>query len=237
MIHVVPASSQIVSPNSGAMDVNPANLTFKWGAQSGAESYHVQMATDLSMKNIVFDQTVSIPTANVMELDKNTRYYWKVSSVSGGKETQVGIYFFHTELTTAPDKPSGMMANRINKDSVSLSWNPSFGATTYTVYRKKVNGFGVSNDYTPIAENITSPYFLDKSAKRHTGSTYSYIVTANNTIGESAKSFEAKTEKQSPAQMAALIVFLSLLIFSKIFTIAREKYKGSKSSIPQRTVA
>jgi hypothetical protein len=237
MIHVVPASSQIVSPNSGAMDVNPANLMFKWAAQSGAESYHVQMATDSSMKNIIFDQIVSIPTVNVKELDKNTRYYWRVSSVSGGKETQVGIYSFHTELTTAPAKPSGMMANRSNKDSVSLTWNPSFGATSYTVYRKKVNGFGVSSDYVPIAENITSPYFLDKSAKRHTGSTYSYIVTANNTIGESAKSFEAKTEKQSPAQLAALIVFLSLLIFSKIFTIAREKYKGSKSSIPQRTVA
>lgn len=237
MIHVVPASSLIVSPKSGAIEVNPANVTFKWGAQSGAENYHVQMATDSSMKNIIFDQIVSIPTVNVKELDKNTRYYWRVSSVSGGKETQVGIYSFHTELTTAPAKPSGMMANRSNKDSVSLTWNPSFGATSYTVYRKKVNGFGVSSDYVPIAENITSPYFLDKSAKRHTGSTYSYIVTANNTIGESAKSFEAKTEKQSPAQMAALIVFLSLLIFSKIFTIAREKYKGSKSSIPQRTVA
>jgi hypothetical protein len=237
MIHVVPSSSLIVSPKSGAIEVNPANVTFKWGAQSGAENYHVQMATDSSMINIIFDQIVSIPTVNVKELDKDTRYYWRVTSVSGGEKTQVGIYSFHTEQTTAPAKPSGIMANRSNKDSVSLSWNPSFGATSYTVYRKKVNGFGMSSDYVTIAENITSPYFLDKSAKLHTGSTYSYIVSANNTIGESPKSFEAKTDKQSPAQVAALIVFLSLLIISKFFTFARERFKGSKSSIPQRTVA
>jgi hypothetical protein len=237
MVHVVPASSLTVSPKSGASEVNPTDVTFKWSAQSGAESYHVQIATDSSMKNIVFDQNVSIPTANVKELDKDTRYYWKVSSVSGGKETKVGIYSFHTEVTTAPAKPSGMMATRNNKDSVSLTWNPSLGATSYTVYRKKVNGFGVSSDYAPIAENLTATNFMDKTAKRHTGSTYSYIVTANNTIGESAKSFEAKTDQQSPAQVAALIVFLSLLIFSKLFTIARDRFKGSKSSIPQRTVA
>lgn len=237
MIHVVPASSLIVSPKSGAIDVNPTNVTFKWGAQSGAESYHVQMATDSSMKNIIFDQTVSIPTVNVKEFDKDTRYYWKVSSLSGGKETQVGTYSFHTEVTTAPAKPSGMMANRNSKDSVSLAWNPSFGATSYTVYRKEINGFGVSSDYTPIAENLTSPTFLDKSAKHHIGGTYSYIVSANNTIGESAKSFETNTDQQSPAQVAALIVFLSLIIISKFFTLARERFKGSKSSIPQRTVA
>jgi hypothetical protein len=237
MIHVVPASSLTVSPKSGASEVSPTNVTFKWSNQSGAESYHVMVATDSSMKNIVFDQTVSDPTANVKELEKDTRYYWKVSSLSDGKETQVGSYSFQTEITTAPAKPSGMMATRNNKDSVSLTWNPSFGATSYTIYHKKINGFGVSSDYIPIAENLTAPNFLDKSAKRHTGSTYSYIVTANNTIGESAKSFEAKTDQQSPAQVAALIVFLSLLIFSKLFTIARERVKGSKSSLPKRTVA
>jgi hypothetical protein len=237
MIHVVPASSLTVSPKSGAIEVNPANLTFKWSAQSGAESYHVQMATDSSMKNIIFDQIVSIPTVNVKELDKDTRYYWRVSSVSGGKETQVGIYSFHTELTTTPAKPSGMMANRSNTDSVSLTWNPSFGATSYTVYRKKVNGFGVSSDYKPIAENLTATNFLDKSAKRYTGNTYSYFVTAHNTIGESTNSFETTTEKQSPAQVAALIVFLFLLIISKFYTIARDRFKDSKSSIQQRTVA
>jgi archaellin len=237
MIHVVPASSLTVSPKSGASEVNPTNVTFKWSTQSGAESYHLQLATDSSMKNIVFDQTVPTPTENVMELDKDTHYYWKVSSVSGSKETQVGIYSFHTEITTAPAETSGIMANRNNKDSISLTWNPSFGATSYTVYRKKVNGFGVSSDYKPIAENLTAPNFLDKSAKYHTGSTYSYIVSANNKIGQSAKSFEAKTDQQSPAQVAALIVFLSLLIISKIFSNARERFKGSKSSIPQKTVA
>jgi hypothetical protein len=237
MIRVVPASSLTVSPKSGATEVSPKNVTFKWGVQSGADSYHLQVATDPSMKNIVIDQTVSTLTANIKELNKDTHYYWKVSSVSGGKESQVGIYSFHTEITTAPAKPSGIMANRNNEDSVSLTWNPSYGATSYTIYRKKVNGFGVSSDYTPIAENLTSPNFLDKTAKRHTGNTYSYIVTANNSIGESANSFEANTEQQSPAQVAALIVFLSLLIFAKIFTIARDNYKVSRARLRQRTVA
>jgi hypothetical protein len=225
MIHVVPASALTVSPERGAIEVDPSNVSLTWDAKHGVDSYHVQVATDPSMKNIVFEQTVSSPTANVNDLDKDTRYYWKVSSLSGETEKQIGIFSFNTNMTTVPTTPDWVMANRNNKGSVSLTWNPTFGATTYTVYRKKVNLFGFSSSYELIASNLTDPNFVDLHAN---GVTYSYKVTANNAIGESKKSIAAQADEQSSVMTTTLLILLTLLTIVIIFTIARVKYKSIK---------
>ncbi len=127
-------------------------------------------------------------------------------------------------MTTVPATPDWVMARRNNKDSVSLNWNPTFGRASYTVYRKKVNSFGVSSSYTPIASNLTDPYYVDKTATFHNGVKYSYYVIAKIVIGESPKSFEAQTDDQPAVLLAVpLIVFLTTVIFVNIFRIARMK--------------
>ncbi|WP_419888148.1 alpha-galactosidase [Neobacillus niacini] len=229
VINVVPASALTVSPVSGATGLNPSKVALNWETVSEADSYHVQVATDPSLKNIVFDQTVSIPTADVRNLDNGTRYYWKVSSLSGVTENQIGIYSFYTELTKAPKKPDWVLANRKNNDSVSLTWNPTFGAESYTVYRKEKNILGISSDYQPIATDLSDPNYIDNSAKLKSGVTYSYKVTATNSIGESKKSIEGQSDDQSTVQKTALlIVSFTLAAVAIIFIIARIKSKSTK---------
>jgi hypothetical protein len=230
MIHVVPASSLTVLPENGTMEVNPSNVKLKWGAQNGTDSYHVQVATDPDIKSVIFNQTVSVPTVNVKDLKKETRYYWKVSSVLGETEKQLGIYSFYTNMTTAPSTPDWVLADRNNKDSVSLTWNPTHGAASYTVYRKEINFFGLSSgSYQTVASNLNDPNYVDKKATLKNGATYSYKVTANNAIGESKKSIEAQSDDQSSTMMTALLIVLFTIgTVVIIFIIARAKSKSTK---------
>jgi hypothetical protein len=231
MIKVVPTSALTVSPESGATGVNPSKVTLNWAAVPNVDSYHVQVATDPSLKNIIADQTVSLPNSDVKNLEKDTRYYWKVSSLSGEKVNQIGIYSFHTEITKAPNEPDWVLADRQNNDSVSLSWNPAFGAESYTVYRKEVNILGLSSDYKQIASDLSSPNYMDNSAKLKSGVTYSYKVTAANKIGESKKSTEGYSDDQSSVKKTALlIVSFTLGALAIIFIIARIKSKSTKQA-------
>jgi hypothetical protein len=197
MIHVVPVSSLIVSPKSGATEVNPSNVLLNWGDQPGADSYHVQVAGDPSFTKTIADRTISSSALTADHLKTDTRYYWKVSSISDGNETLIGIYSFQTKMTTVPATPDWVMANTKNKDSVLITWNPTSGTDSYTVYRKKINILGISSKWTPIASNLPEPYFMDITAKQHIGVKYSYIVTAKNAIGKSAKSSRADRRPNS----------------------------------------
>jgi hypothetical protein len=97
MIHVIPASSRIVFPKSGAAEVDPSDVLLIWTNQSGASLYHVSVATDQGFTKMISDQMVSSKYAKVKNLANNTGYYWKVSALSDGTETQLGVYSFHTK--------------------------------------------------------------------------------------------------------------------------------------------
>lgn len=229
MIKVMPSSALTVSPESGATGLNPSKIALNWETSSEVDSYHVQVATDPSFKKIIIDSSVSQPRADLKNLNKDTLYYWKVSTLSGETEKQIGIYSFHTELTKVPKKVDWVLANRKNNDSVSLSWNPTQGAESYTVYRKEVNIFGLSSDFQPIATDLLDPNYIDNSAKLKSGVTYSYKVTATNKIGESKKSIEGNSDEQSSVKMTALlIVSFTLAAVAIIFIIARIKTKSTK---------
>ena len=229
MIKVIPASALTVSPESGATGLMPSKVTLNWEASSDSYSYHVQVAADPSFNNIVVDSTVSLPTAEVKNLDKDTLYYWKVSALSGETEKQIGIYSFHTELSKVPNKVEWVLADRKNNDSVSLSWNPTLEAESYTVYRKEVNILGLSSGYTPIATDILGPNYIDNSAKLKSGVTYYYKVTAANKIGESKMSIEGYSDDQSSVKMTALLIVLFTLgAVAIIFITARFKSKSTK---------
>ena len=235
MIHVVPTSSLTVAPKSGAAEIDPDNVTLNWTAQTGADSYHVLVAADPTFSNIVTDQTVSLTEINVNNLTTDAHYYWKVSTVSDETETPIGTYSFHTKMTTVPTAPEWVIAERNNNDSVSLTWNPKTGANSYTVYRKKLNIFGFSSSYTKIASNLTSPSYVDKTAAHHNGFKYSYVVTTNNSLGESNQSASVQTTDQSSAHVSALLIILLVLgfftvIIVVILTSTRNKFKSPRPS-------
>ena len=87
-------------------------------------------------------------------------------------------------VAAAPDPPTALMASPGN-GTVFLSWNASTNVVTgYNVKRSTVSGSG----YTAIA-TVASNTYTDTTAS--SCSTYYYVVSATNSIGESTNSSEA----------------------------------------------
>ena len=81
---------------------------------------------------------------------------------------------------TVPNAPTNVQATAGNAQ-VSITWTASSGATSYKVYRSVTSGSG----YAVIASPTTVSY-VDKAVTN--GTTYYYVVSAVNAVGESAKS-------------------------------------------------
>jgi acid phosphatase type 7 len=97
---------------------------------------------------------------------------------------------------TPPAAPTGLAATPGN-NQVSLTWNASAGASTYTVKRATTSG----GPYTAIATDISFTSYTDTTAVNNT--TYYYVVTAQNSQGESGNSSEASATPQAPSAPAA----------------------------------
>lgn len=225
MIHIIPASSLITSPKSGASGINPSLVKLTWNANPGAGSYHVQVAKDSALTKILYDQTVPSTSLDIKGLEKNTQYYWKVSALSDGQQKPIGIYSFITKMTTVPSGPDWVMTNKNKDDSIAVAWNPSAGAKSYTIYRKKANIFGIGG-YTPIASNLKDASFVDKTAARHKGAHYSYFVTASNEIGESEKAFNNPSGQTAGLSVFPFLLSLTMFACAIFFKIIRHNTIG-----------
>jgi hypothetical protein len=107
-------------------------------------------------------------------------------------------------VTSAPAAPNGLQAT-VASGSVSLTWNASAGATSYTVSRGTVHG----GRYVNVGSvTNTSPDFLNlqpwgrvpySDTGLTNGTTYYYVVSGTNTAGTSPNSVElAVTPIQPP---------------------------------------
>jgi len=81
-----------------------------------------------------------------------------------------------------PAAPAALLASPGEK-AVPLRWQPSFGATSYSVKRANTSG----GPYQAIAK-VTGASYVDTSVTN--GGTYYYVVSALNSAGESANSSE-----------------------------------------------
>lgn len=84
-----------------------------------------------------------------------------------------------------PDPPTSVRGLEGN-EKATITWNDSYGATSYNVYRSDVSGSGKSGIQF---SNVTSPFVQTGLTN---GEDYYYVVTAVNDLGESEISSEVK---------------------------------------------
>jgi fibronectin type 3 domain-containing protein len=223
------ANSAEVSAAPEAPSVSPAaptNLTatagntqasLTWSASSGATSYHVKRAT---ANGGPYTQ-IAAPTSTSYtdtSLTNGTTYYYVVSALDSAGESVNSAQVSATPVASAtiPATPTGLAATPGNA-LVVLSWSASAGATSYHVKRTTTNG----GPYTQIAAP-TSTSYTDISLSN--GTTYYYVVSAINSLGESPNS----------AQVTAIPI--AAVSVSGLHVSGNQILNGQNQAVPLRGV-
>jgi hypothetical protein len=100
----------------------------------------------------------------------------------------------------APGAPGALAATPGN-GQVSLTWTAASGAVGYSVHRGTASG----GPYTMVKSNLGGTSFTDTGLAN--GTTYFYVVTATNGVGEGPSSNEAAA---TPATPPTVVIFTSV---------------------------
>jgi fibronectin type 3 domain-containing protein len=161
-----------------------AQVVLTWNSISNATSYHVKRS---AISGGPYTQIASPTSATFTDtaLTNGTKYFYVVSAVnsSGESANSAEASATPTAQVMIPSAPTGLQATAGNAQ-VSLAWNPSSGATSYHLKRATTSG----GPYTQIAAPTVTT--LVDSALTN-GTTYFYVVSALNSVGESSSSAQA----------------------------------------------
>ena len=164
-----------------AMPASSSQINLAWGDQVNVTSYNLKRSTNNGGPYTTIAAGVKGLTYSDAGLTSSTTYYYVVSAVNGGGESGDSAQASATTPAPAlPATPTGLSALP-GHNQVVLNWSAASEATSYRVKRATVNG----GPYTTLA-NPTATTYTDTSAIN--GLTYYYVVSATNSVGESANS-------------------------------------------------
>ena len=200
-----PAATPPAAP-AGLMATGGTNqVTLAWGAVATATSYNVYYATSSGV-TIAKGTKITAATSPTVKtgLAAGTSYYFIVTAVNATGESAASVQAAATTLAavpspTAPAAPAGITAVG-GTGKATISWPAVSGAASYNVYWSTASSVTKTGG-TKIA-GATSPYVQTGLSA---GTTYYYLVTAVNSVGESAASSTAwaSTTPAAPALPAA----------------------------------
>jgi hypothetical protein len=100
LFDAVPPAVTLLSPPNGAIEQSLAPV-LTWSAAAGAQSYTVEVATDVAFANIVFSESISDTSTTVLgPLDTLTTYYWRVRADNVcGTGAGSAVFMFDTRET------------------------------------------------------------------------------------------------------------------------------------------
>jgi len=154
----IPNPPTLSSPSNGATNVSiPVSLS--WNASSGATSYTLQVSTNSSFTNLVYDQSALTGTSQqVTGLNNSTQYYWHVSATNSyGTSAWSSVWSFTTSGSIAGKK----MLYLKNGDPSSWTTPGASGSQAEEISRWENAGFEVTTmdlSNTTITSSLLSNY-------------------------------------------------------------------------------
>ena len=135
-IVAIPGVPSLVSPLNGSTGL-PLTQTLSWTASSGATTYKLQVATDSLFASIVLnDSTLTTTQRQVGPLPYGTKHFWRVNATNVGGPSLYSTVWSFTTIVAAPTTPTLLLpvdGARNVPVTVSLTWIPSTGATSYRI--------------------------------------------------------------------------------------------------------
>jgi fibronectin type 3 domain-containing protein len=199
-VATVPLPPAGVTATGGSKQVSVA-----WSPVAGATSYNVYWSVSAGVTTGNGTKLAAATSPTVFNgLADGANYYYVVTAVNAVGESAASVQVAATTLAavpapTAPAAPSGLSATGGAKQE-TISWTPVSGAASYNLYWSTTPGVTTSTG-TRIAA-VSSPYVQTNLTA---GTTYYYVVTAVNSVGESAASAQASaaTNAAPPALPSA----------------------------------
>ena len=187
------------TPTNVAATGSCTGVSVSWSSTPASWSYDVARGTACGTALATFSGVTS-PYNDTTAVAGTAYQYWVVAHNNCG-DIATSACAIGTR-TPAPDAPTGVTTAGVC-NGITVSWNPSAGATSYVLHRGTTCGTAVTN-FT----NVSSPY-TDTSAV--TGTTYQYWVNAVNACGTgSASSCASGTVLVAPTAAAAAPTFTSV---------------------------
>jgi len=171
--------------------VSSSQINLDWTDNANNEDgFRIERSID----NITFTEIAivgpSVTSYANTALAPATTYYYRVRAYNAGGASAYSNTAGATTQAAAPAAPTGLTATAGNAQ-VTLSWNASAGATSYNVKRATVSG----GPYTTIATGVTGASYIDAGLVN--GTTYYYVVSAVNAVGESGNSSQVSATPAS----------------------------------------
>ena len=170
-----PEAATLTAPVDEATEQNNPLLT--WTLDKFAEKYQLLLGTTNPPTDVVVDWSAPATSYQTKGLANNTVYYWQVKSQNSVGETSSEVFSFVTQL----NKPTNVTASKTNLypgDETIISWEEADDATSYNVYVGE----------TKVALEVTETSYTLSGLEYNVNPGHNVTVTANHTLGESAKS-------------------------------------------------
>lgn len=168
--------------------INKAVILWESSA-SRSYKYLIEISDNDVTYTTLVDQSARTATGDSTETFSATARYVRitVTGSSGGWAAFYECYIYGIEgfQPTPPNAPTSLAATAISSSRIDLNWTASSGATSYNVKRAA----GTGGPYSNIATGITTLNYSDTTSS--SGTTYSYVVSAVNGVGEGAESSQA----------------------------------------------
>lgn len=167
-------------------------VNLSWNGSTGATSYAVYKSTTNGSSYTLVSSSVTATNFSVTGLTNGTTYYFVVTASNASGTSPYSNQASATpQAPTPPNAPTNLAASPGNQ-SVSLTWNASTGAASYSVYRSLATGTG----YALVTSSVTNTNYQDTGLTN--GTTYFYVVKAVNSVGVSPYSNEASATPAIP---------------------------------------
>ncbi|MCR4317565.1 MAG: fibronectin type III domain-containing protein [Planctomycetes bacterium] len=184
------------SPTNVVATAGDAQITITWTSVAGATGYKIYFATATGVTKTTGTQITGATSPYVHTgLTNGTTYFYVVTAINSGGESPESTEVSATpvQAVSAPNAVTGVVATPGDTQN-TVTWAPVAGATSYNLYYSTTSGVTTTNG-TKVT-GVTSPYV-------HTGltnaTTYYYIVTAVNSVGEGAASSPEASATPAPA--------------------------------------